>query len=61
MPQLGYATDMCTGLIENVISNYCFDGSNVFGCFLDALKAIDQVSHFKLFSKLLEKNFHQLP
>ena len=47
---------MCTGLIKNVISRYCFNGSNVFGCFLDASKAFDRVSHLTLFSKLLEKN-----
>ena len=29
---------------------------SVFGCFLDASKAFDGVSHLKLFSKLLEKN-----
>ena len=52
----GMSADMCTGLIKNVISRYCFNGSNVFGCFLDASKAFDRVSHLKLFSKLLEKN-----
>ena len=41
----GMSADMCTGLIKNVISRYCFNGSNVFGCFLDALKAFDRVSH----------------
>ena len=45
----GLSADMCTGLIENVISRYCFNGSNVFRCFLDTLKAFDQVSHLKLF------------
>ena len=52
----GLSADMCTGLIENVISRYCFNGSNVCGCFLDTLKAFDRVSHLKLFSKLLEKD-----
>ena len=54
----GMSADMCTGLIKNVISRYCFNGSNVFGSFLDASKAFDRVSHLKLFSKLhvLEKN-----
>ena len=52
----GMSADMCTGLIKTVISRYCFNGSNVFGCFLDASKAFDRVSHLKLFSKLLEKN-----
>ena len=52
----GLSADMCTGLIKNVISRYCFNGSNVFGCFLDASKVFDRVSHLKLFSKLLEKD-----
>jgi len=52
----GLSADMCTGLIKNVISRYCFNGSNVFGCFLDASKTFDRVSHLKLFSKLLEKD-----
>ena len=42
---------MCTGLIKNVIGRYSFNGSNVFGCFLDVSKAFDQVFHLKLFSK----------
>ena len=46
----------CTGLIKNVIGHYCFKGSSVFGCFLDASKAFDRVSHLKLFNRLLEKN-----
>ena len=52
----GLSADMCTGLIKNVISRYCFNGSNVFGCFLDASKAFDRVNHLKLVSKLLEKD-----
>ena len=35
----GMSADMCTGVIKNVASRYCFNGSNVFGCFLDASKA----------------------
>ena len=51
------SADMCTGLIKNVISHSdCFKGSGVFGCFLDASKAFDRVSHLKLFNRLLEKN-----
>ena len=52
----GMSADMCTGLIKNVIGHYCFKGSSVFGCFLDASKAFDRVSHLKLFNRLLEKN-----
>ena len=39
-----------------MISRYCFNGSNVFGCFLDASKAFDRVCHLTLFNKLLERN-----
>ena len=52
----GMSADMCTGLIKNVIGHYCFKGSSVFGCFLDASKAFDRVSDLKLFNRLLEKN-----
>lgn len=52
----GMSANMCTGLVKNVISRYCFNGSNVFGCFLDASKAFDRVCHLKLFNKLLERN-----
>ncbi len=38
----------CTDLIENIISRYCFNGSNIFGCFLSASKAFDRVNHLKL-------------
>ena len=57
----GLSADMCTGLIKNVISRYCFNGSNVFGCFLDASKAFDRVGHLKLFlASFLRKIFHLL-
>ena len=36
----GFSTDLCTGLIKNVISRYCKNGSTVHGCFLDASKAL---------------------
>ena len=52
----GMSADMCTGLVKNVIGRYCFNGSNVYGCFLDASKAFDRVCHLTLFKKLLERN-----
>jgi len=43
MPSL--SSDLCTGLIKNVIARYSFNDTNVYGCFLDASKAFDRVDH----------------
>ena len=51
----GHSADLCTGLVQNVIAKYCFSGSSVFGCFLDASKAFDRVNHALLFDKLIQK------
>ena len=51
------STTLCTGLIKNVVSKFVHAGSQVYGCFLDASKAFDQVNHEVLFSKL-ERNLH---
>ena len=50
----GHSTDLCTGLVKNVISHYVFNGSTVYGCLLGANKAFDRVDHSTLFSKLLD-------
>ena len=50
----GLSTDLCTGLIKNVVSRYCFNDSSVFGCFLDASKAFHHVDHHFLFQLLSE-------
>ena len=52
----GLSTDLCTGLIKNVIARYLVNGSQAFGCFLDASKAFDRVDHAVLFDKLLQWN-----
>ena len=52
----GLSTDLCTGLIKNVIARYNFNDSEVYACFLDASKAFDRVDHHLLFKKLLQCN-----
>ena len=52
----GVSTDLCTGLIKNVTARYCYNGSPVYGCFLDASKAFDRVDHGLLFKKLLQRD-----
>ena len=48
----GLSTDLCTGLIKNVIARYLVNGSQVFGCFLDASEVFDCVDHAVLFDKI---------
>ena len=51
-----HATDMCIFTIKSVIKYYTKQNSSVFTCFLDAAKAFDRVSHWTLFSKLIQRN-----
>ena len=37
----GFSTDLCTGLILNVVARYNVNNTDVYGCFLDASKALD--------------------
>ena len=50
----GVSTDSCTGLLKNTIALHLYRDTKVYGCFLDASKAFDRVSHNTLFS-ILEK------
>ena len=50
------STDLCTGLLKNVVSTYNQHGSKVYACFLDASKAFDRVNHKTLFSILEKRN-----
>ena len=51
-----HATDMCIFTVKSVIKYYTKQNSSVFTCFLDAAKAFDRVSHWILFSKLIQRN-----
>ena len=47
---------MCIFTVKSVIKYYTKQNSSVFTCFLDAAKAFDRVSHWTLFSKLIQRN-----
>ena len=51
-----HATDMCFFTVKSVIKYYTKQNSSVFTCFLDAAKTFDRVSHWTLFSKLIQRN-----
>ena len=51
-----HATDMCIFTVKSVIKYYTKQNSSVFTCFLHAAKAFDRVSHWTLFSKLIQRN-----
>ena len=51
-----HSTDMCIFTVKIVIKYYTKQTSSVYTCFLDAAKAFDRVSHWTLFSKLINRN-----
>ncbi len=52
----GASTSLCTSMVQETISYYVNNGSNVYGLMLDAIKAFNRVNYCKLFRILLEKN-----
>lgn len=52
----GYGCSDALGVLKSVVDFYAARGSTVTLCSLDISKAFDKVSHFKLFSKLLDRN-----
>ena len=32
----GFSTNLCTGKVKNIAAKYVSNGTNIFGCFLDA-------------------------
>merc|ERR550519_3232957 len=53
--QKGASTVQCTYLVEETISYYLRNSSDVYCCLLDFSKAFDKVNFKKLFKKLIER------
>ena len=51
-----HSTDMCIFTVKSVIKYYTQQKSSVYTCFLDVAKAFDRVTHWTLFSKLINRN-----
>ncbi len=51
----GSSTSLCTAMVQQTISYYVHNGSNVYGLMLDASKAFDHANYCKLFRILLDK------
>ncbi len=44
-------------MVQETVSYYVHNGTNVYGLLLDASKAFDQVNYCKLFRLLLDRDF----
>ena len=47
---------MCTFALNETISYYTNNGSQIYALFLDASKAFDRLNYVKLFKKLMKKD-----
>ena len=55
-----HSTDMCIYLLRELIDFYTRHSTKVFVTFLDATKAFDRINHWKLFHKLLVRNYQNI-
>ena len=53
----GASTSMCTSMVQETLSYYVHNGTNIYGLLLDASKAFDRVNYCKLFRLLLNRGF----
>ena len=51
----GLSTGLCTAMVQETISYFIHNGSNVYGLLLDASKAFDRLNYYKLFKILLTR------
>jgi len=56
----GVSTTHCTFVLQETISFYNYNHTNVYTLLLDASKAFDRVMYTKLFEKLLERDMSPL-
>ena len=50
-----HSTQLCTMVYLETLYHYVNNGSNVYGCLLDASKEFDRIHYGKLLSMLLSK------
>lgn len=53
--QKNCSTLQCTWAVQETVSHYLRNGSEIFACLLDFSKAFDKVNFEKLFKKLMER------
>ena len=46
---------MCTAIMKDIVARYLTEGSNVYGCLVDASKAFDKIHFGKLFLLLVKR------